>query len=83
MYASSTVANTDWFTLDKTLTPAEFREARQKLGLSQEQLSQLLQVGSGRTVRRWEAGERDIPGPVVVLMHWLAFNQPPSSPDTN
>lgn len=26
-----------------------------------------MRVADGRTVRRWEAGERDIPGPVQVL----------------
>jgi hypothetical protein len=28
----------------------------------------MLRVDDGRTVRRWEAGEREIPGPVTVLM---------------
>jgi len=30
-----------------------------------------VRVESGRTVRRWEAGERDIPGPVAVLVELL------------
>ena len=53
------------------LTPSLFRKWRKKMGLSQEQLANLLQVRSGRTVRRWEAGDREIPGPVRVLMKWL------------
>jgi len=28
----------------------------------------MLRVEGGRTVRRWEAGDREIPGPVIVLM---------------
>jgi len=32
---------------------------RNSLGLSAEALAALLQVQSGRTVRRWEAGERE------------------------
>lgn len=49
------------------LTPAELKSARRALGLSAEGFARLVQVESGRTVRRWEAGERDIPGPVRVL----------------
>ena len=50
------------------MTPAEFRRIRRALGLSAQGLARLLQVSDGRTVRRWEAGDRDIPGPVRVLM---------------
>jgi len=50
------------------MTPTEFRRIRQALGLSTQGLARLLQVSDGRTVRRWEAGDRDIPGPVRVLM---------------
>jgi DNA-binding transcriptional regulator YiaG len=47
--------------------PDELRAARTALGLSAEGFARLVRVESGRTVRRWEAGERDIPGPVEVL----------------
>lgn len=50
------------------MTPAEFRHIRHALGLSTEGLARVLSVHSGRTVRRWEAGDRNIPGPVRVLM---------------
>ena len=50
------------------MTPTEFRRIRHALGLSAQGLARLLQVSDGRTVRRWEAGDRDIPGPVRVLM---------------
>lgn len=49
------------------LTPQELKQARKSLGLSAEGLARLVGVASGRTVRRWEAGGQDIPGPVVVL----------------
>ena len=49
------------------MTPDEFKAARKALGLSTEGFARLVQVQSGRTVRRWELGERDVPGPVVVL----------------
>lgn len=50
------------------VTPDELRDARAALGLSAEGFARLTQVQSGRTVRKWEAGERDIPGPVAVLV---------------
>ena len=54
------------------MTPAEeFREARRKLGLSQNRAAAILRVESGRTVRRWENGERDVPGPALTLMRVL------------
>jgi DNA-binding transcriptional regulator YiaG len=59
------------------MNKTEFREARRKLGFSQKQLATLLKVASDRTVRRWEAGEKDIPGPVIVLMNWLLSNKKP------
>lgn len=50
------------------MTPAELKSARHALGLSAEGFARVVGVESGRTVRRWEAGERDIPGPVKVLI---------------
>jgi DNA-binding transcriptional regulator YiaG len=53
------------------VTPAELKAARHSLGLSAEGFARLVRVDSGRTVRRWEAGERDIPGPVTVIVELL------------
>lgn len=50
------------------MKPEELKAARHALGLSAEGFARWVQVGNGRTVRRWEAGERDIPGPVQVLV---------------
>lgn len=50
------------------MTPAELKSARRALGLSAEGFARVVGVESGRTVRRWEAGDRDIPGPVKVLV---------------
>jgi hypothetical protein len=55
-------------------TPEQLKEARQKLGLSAENLARVLRVEDGRTVRRWEAGERAIPGPVTVIMETIMGN---------
>lgn len=50
------------------MTPDEFRAVRERLKLSAEAFAGLIGAGSGRTVRRWEAGDRPIPGPVQVII---------------
>ena len=50
------------------MTPSQLKSARQALDLSAEGFAKWVKVESGRTVRRWESGERDIPGPVQVLV---------------
>lgn len=50
------------------MTPAALKSARKSLGLSQAELARLVRVESDRTVRKWEGGERDIPGPVQVII---------------
>lgn len=50
------------------MTPADLKAARHALGLSAEGFASWVNVQGGRTVRRWEAGDRDIPGPVRVLV---------------
>lgn len=52
------------------MTPAEFKEAQRKLGLSDAKLARVLNCDS-RTVRRWKSGERH-PNPVAArVMTWL------------
>ena len=53
------------------LTPAELKAARHQLGLSAKRFAELIQIGDGRTVRRWEAGDSAIPGPVNVIVGLL------------
>lgn len=53
------------------MTPDDLKSARNALGLSTEGFARLVDVESGRTVRRWEAGDRSIPGPVSVLVGLL------------
>lgn len=47
-----------------TMTPDDFRAARMKLGLSQQQLGARMGVGK-RTIYHWEFGSRRIP-PIAV-----------------
>jgi transcriptional regulator with XRE-family HTH domain len=49
-------------------TPDDLRAARDFLGLSADDLARVVGVEDGRTVRRWEAGDRELPGPVIVVM---------------
>lgn len=48
----------------------QFKEARAKLGRTQEGLARDLGV-SVFTVNRWECGGRSIPGPVELAMRYL------------
>jgi transcriptional regulator with XRE-family HTH domain len=63
------------------VTPAELRAARQKLGLTQAQLGEALRLrgtrdGRARVVRQWEAGERQISGPVEIAIEHLLHCRP-------
>jgi DNA-binding transcriptional regulator YiaG len=53
------------------MTPATFKRIRQGAGLTQSRLAALLRISDSRAVRRWEAGEREISGPVSILMELL------------
>jgi DNA-binding transcriptional regulator YiaG len=56
---------------DLDMTAAEFKTIRERLGLNTDGLAVVLGTYDGRTVRRWEATERRIPGPVQRLMRLL------------
>lgn len=53
------------------MTPAIFKSYRIQLGLSQSGLAELLRSDT-RTIRRWEAADREIPGPAEVAIEALA-----------
>lgn len=50
------------------MTPADFKRIRHSFGYSAEGLARALGVKSGRTIRKWEAGDRDISAPAQILM---------------
>ena len=54
------------------MTPQEIRAVRERMALSSNAFAALLGV-EGRTVRRWEDGTRDIPGPVVKFLGLAAI----------
>lgn len=52
------------------MTPDEYRESIDKLGLTQSGAARMLGVDE-RTSRRWANGERDIPPPVQRFLRFL------------
>ncbi len=61
------------------MTPAEFKQARNDLGLSLSQLAAILDTDP-RTIRKWEAEDtastsRD-PNPIACrVLHWLSTGE--------
>ena len=55
------------------MTPANLREARKRLGLTQHGLAEALRMGKNgwQSVSRWEQDGNTIPGPVQVAVEAL------------
>lgn len=53
------------------MTPATFKAIRQRAGFTQSGLAAVLRISDIRTIRKWEAGERAVSGPVSLLMEML------------
>lgn len=53
------------------MTPGTFKAIRKRAGLTQSGLAAMLRIADIRTIRRWETGEREISGPVSLLMEML------------
>ena len=54
------------------MTPTDFRLARRRLRLTGADLAKALGLADGRTVRRLEAGDNPVSGPVSTLLRlWL------------
>lgn len=60
------------------MTPEAFKTFRQHLGLSQADLAELWGMGAngGRTVRRWESGERPLSPLAARLIQYEAGEVP-------
>ena len=50
------------------MTPAEIRACRKRLALSAERFARLTGTSTGRTVRRWEAGQAPVPQSVQLIL---------------
>jgi DNA-binding transcriptional regulator YiaG len=57
------------------MTPEEFKAARLAAGLPTQQAAADALECDLRTVRRWENGERGIPGPVRVALRLMGSPQ--------
>jgi transcriptional regulator with XRE-family HTH domain len=53
------------------VTATEFAAIRKRAGLTQAALARRLRLDDLRTIRRYEKGDRDISGPVSLLMEML------------
>ena len=53
------------------MTPATFLKIRKGAGLTQGQLSRILRLADSRAIRRYEAGDRAISGPISLLMEMV------------
>ena len=50
------------------MTPAELKSIRHSLGLSTSGCARMLRLKSPRTIRKWEAGDTEIPGPAEIVL---------------
>jgi transcriptional regulator with XRE-family HTH domain len=53
-----------------TMTPEELRSARQELGLTQREIAEKYEI-SLKGYKKYEEGERPIPGPVKLLTKYV------------
>jgi transcriptional regulator with XRE-family HTH domain len=53
------------------MTPVQFKDARKALGLSQNAMAKSLGLKTSRAIRQYEAGERQVSGPVAKLIAML------------
>ena len=58
------------------MTPLQIKHIRREYGMSANTFAMLTGCASGRTVRRWEAGENDVPKAVVNLLQVLGWIDP-------
>lgn len=52
------------------MAPAELKDARKRLGLTQQAIADALEV-TLRTVQMWEGGTRAVPGPARVALRLM------------
>lgn len=53
------------------MTPEQFRQIREAADLSRAQLAKILRIKEVKTIYRYEHGEREISGPVSLLMEMI------------
>jgi transcriptional regulator with XRE-family HTH domain len=53
------------------MTPVQFKDARKALGLTQKECAKALGLKTSRAIRQYQTGERQVSGPVAVLVAML------------
>ena len=53
------------------MTPTEFKDARNALGLSVSEMADAIQISDLRTLRRYEDGTRPISGTLSLLIRYF------------
>lgn len=61
---------------ERALKPKQLRKARLGIGLSQAKLAEKLGLADGRTIRKWEAEDRDIPQAQAGILDMMAGGYP-------
>ena len=61
-------------------SPEQFRLARERLGYTQCELGELLQLGKfpDRSVRRWESGDARIPRAAAIVLEAMLSGYKPN-----
>lgn len=59
------------------MTPERMKKIRRDLGMSQVEFAKLLRIADGRSIRRWEHGERQLGGPVTMLLEMIERDELP------
>ncbi len=59
------------------MTPVELKSIRTRYGLTQADLAHILRIEDGRTIRRWESGDRPISGPATILLELMDSGELP------
>lgn len=61
-------------------SPEQFRLARERLGYTQHELGELLQLGKfpDRSVRRWETGDARIPRSAAIVLEAMLSGYKPN-----
>ena len=53
------------------MTPVQFKQIRQSLGLSVKEMAEALRLSDERSVRRYEDGTREISGPIQLCIAYI------------
>lgn len=60
------------------MSPTELKAIRQRYGLTQTELADLLRISDRKTIRRWESGERPVSGPASIVLELMDSDDLPN-----